>query len=215
MLARIHLLKRSWPLRQTRPRWHAQLPLPCDRARPKVHNALVHESLRGQLLIAAPQLTDYFRRTVVLVIEHTEEGAMGIVLNRRTEAEVMEVVPSLAELTDKDDVVHDGGPVEPDSVLALGDFVDPEEAGKQVAGSLGLLDPDRPEPALRRLRVFAGYAGWSPGQLDAEMEQDAWIVTPARPEDAFAPDDVWRDVVQRKGGNFALMATMSLDPRLN
>ena len=84
-----------------------------------------------------------------------------------------------------------------------------------MAGSLGLLDPDRPEPDVRRLRVFAGYAGWAPGQLDAEMEQDAWIATPARPEDAFAPDDLWREVVQRKGGKFALMATMPIDPRLN
>ena len=175
----------------------------------------VDDSLRGQLLIASPQLTDYFRRTVVLIIEHTDEGAMGIVLNRPTEAEVVDVVPSLAELADEDDVVHDGGPVEPDSVLALGDFVDPTESGKQVSGSLGLLDPDRPEPDVRRLRVFAGYAGWAPGQLDAEMEQDAWIVTPARPEDAFAPDDLWRAVVQRKGGNFVLMATMPIDPRLN
>jgi putative transcriptional regulator len=175
----------------------------------------VAESLRGQLLIASPQLTDYFRRTVVLVIEHNEDGAMGIVLNRRTEADVAEVVPSLAELIEEDDVIYDGGPVEPDSVLALGDFVDPSESGKQVAGGLGLLDPDRPEPELRRLRVFAGYAGWAPGQLDAEMEQDAWIVTPAKPEDAFSPDDLWPRVVQRKGGSFALMATMPLDPRMN
>ena len=177
--------------------------------------SLVHESLRGQLLIASPQLSDYFRRTVVLVIEHTEDGAMGIVLNRRTETEVAEVVPALSELAGEEDVVYAGGPVEPDSVLALADFVDPSEAGKQVAGSLGLLDPDRPEPNLRRMRVFAGYAGWAPGQLDAEMAQDAWIVTAARPEDAFAPEDIWAEVVQRKGGNFALMATMPLDPRLN
>jgi putative transcriptional regulator len=175
----------------------------------------VADSLRGELLIASPQLTDYFRRTVVLVIEHNEDGAMGIVLNRRTEADVAEVVPSLAELIEEDDVIYDGGPVEPDSVLALGDFVDPSQSGKQVAGSLGLLDPDRPEPELRRLRVFAGYAGWAPGQLDAEMEQDAWIVTPAKPDDAFSPDDLWPRVVQRKGGSFALMATMPLDPRMN
>ena len=173
------------------------------------------ESLRGQLLIASPQLTDYFRRTVVLVIEHNEDGAMGIVLNRRTETPVAEAVPSLTELAGEEDVVYSGGPVEPDTVLALGDFVDPSESGKPVAGSLGLLDPDRPEPDLRRLRIFAGYAGWAPGQLDAEMEQDAWIVTPARPEDAFAPDDVWAEVVQRKGGSFALMATMPIDPRMN
>ena len=175
----------------------------------------VDDSLRGKLLIASPQLADYFRRTVVLMIEHSEEGAMGIVLNRRTEAEVREVVPSLAAMADEDDVVHAGGPVEPDTVIAVGDFEDPSEAGARVTGSIGVLDPDRPEPALRRLRVFAGYAGWAPGQLDAEMSQDAWIVTSAEPDDPFSADDLWPRVVQRKGGEFALMATMPLDPKLN
>ena len=175
----------------------------------------VDDSLRGKLLIASPQLVDYFRRTVVLIIEHSEEGAMGIVLNRRTEAEVREVVPSLATMADEDDVIHAGGPVEPDTVIALGDFEDPDEAGARVTGSIGVLDPDRPEPALRRLRVFAGYAGWAPGQLDAEMEQDAWIVTSAEPDDPFAPEDLWAQVLQRKGGEFVLMTTMPLDPRLN
>ena len=175
----------------------------------------VDDSLRGKLLIASPQLADYFRRTVVLVVEHSEDGAMGIVLNRRTEAQVREVVPSLAEMADEDDVIHAGGPVEPDTVIALGDFEDPSEAGARIAGSLGVLDPDRPEPSLRRLRVFAGYAGWAPGQLDAEMEQDAWIVTPVEPDDPFSADDLWSRVLQRKGGEFVLMTTMPLDPKLN
>ncbi len=174
------------------------------------------ESLRGQLLIAGPTLVDpNFRRAIVLVAEHTDEGAMGIVLNRRTEAEVREVVPSLAMMADEDDVVHAGGPVEPDTVIALADFEDPSEAGAQVTGSIGVLDPDRPEPALRRLRVFAGYAGWAPGQLDAEMEQDAWIVTSTEPDDPFSPDDLWPRVVQRKGGEFVLMRTMPIDPKMN
>ena len=175
----------------------------------------VDDSLRGKLLIASPQLADYFRRTVVLVVEHSEDGAMGIVLNRRTEAQVREVVPSLAEMADEDDVIHAGGPVEPDTVIALGDFEDPSEAGARISGSLGVLDPDRPEPSLRRLRVFAGYAGWAPGQLDAEMEQDAWIVTPVEPDDPFSADDLWSRVLQRKGGEFVLMTTMPLDPKLN
>ena len=173
------------------------------------------ESLKGKLLIASPQLTDYFRRTVVLVVEHTDEGAMGIVLNRPTEAEVMEVAPTLAGMAEEDDVIHAGGPVEPDTVIALGDFEDPSEAGAQVTGTIGLLDPDRPEPSLRRLRVFAGYAGWAPGQLDAEIEQDGWIVTAADPDDPFVPEDLWSRVLQRKGGGFVLMKTMPLDPRLN
>ena len=151
----------------------------------------------------------------MLVVEHSADGAMGIVLNRRTDAEVREVVPSLAAMADEDDVIHAGGPVEPDTVIALGDFEDPSEAGAQVTGSIGVLDPDRPEPTLRRLRVFAGYAGWAPGQLDLEMEQEAWIVTSLEPDDPFAPDDLWSTVLQRKGGEFVLMTTMPLDPKLN
>ncbi|MGI8660107.1 MAG: YqgE/AlgH family protein [Thermoleophilaceae bacterium] len=173
-------------------------------------------SLRGQLLIAAPQLIDYFRRTVVLVIEHTDEGAMGVVLNRPTDAEVAELVPDLAELTGEDAVVHAGGPVAPDAVIALGDFEQPEEAGTPISGTLGLLDPDRPYPALRRLRVYAGYAGWAPGQLDAELAQEAWIVEQAAPDDPFGSrDDLWTALLARKGGSYALLASMPPDPTLN
>lgn len=172
-------------------------------------------TLKGQLLIAAPQLVDYFRRTVVLVVEHTDEGAMGLVLNRPTETEVSEAVPDLADLAEGVDVVHAGGPVQPDAVVALGDFEEPEEAGTPVSGSLGLLDPERPDPALRRLRVYAGYAGWAPGQLDAEVEEGAWIPEPAAPDDPFTEDDLWTTVLQRKGGAYSLMVSMPIDPSLN
>ena len=173
------------------------------------------DSLRGQLLIAAPQLVDYFRRTVVLVIEHTEDGAMGVVLNRPTETEVAEAVPALGELATEGDVVHVGGPVQPQAVLALGDFEEPSEAGTPVTGPLGLLDPERPDPELRRIRVFAGYAGWAPGQLDAELEEEAWIPSPVAADDPFASEDLWPTVLQRKGGAYALMASMPVDPTLN
>ena len=173
------------------------------------------DSLKGQLLIAAPQLVDYFRRTVVLVVEHNEEGAMGLVLNRPTETDVAEAVPDLAALADSVDVVHAGGPVQPDAVLVLGDFEEPEEAGTPVSGTLGLLDPEHPDPALRRVRVYAGYAGWAPGQLDAEMEEGAWIVEPAAPDDPFTREDLWAAVLQRKGGAYALMVSMPIDPSLN
>jgi len=172
-------------------------------------------TLKGQLLIAAPQLVDYFRRTVVLVVEHSDEGAMGLVLNRPTETEVSDAVPDLADLADDVDVVHAGGPVQPDAVVALGDFEELEEAGTPVWGTLGLLDPERPGPALRRLRVYAGYAGWAPGQLDAEIEAGAWISVPAAPDDPFTEDDLWTTVLQRKGGAYALMAWMPIDPTLN
>src|SRR3954470_11316404 len=102
----------------------------------------VPESLRGHLLIAAPSLFDYFRRTVVLVLEHTPDGAMGVVLGRETETRVADAVPALAELATDDDVVYLGGPVAPESVVALGDFERPDEAGTRVVGSLGTLDPE-------------------------------------------------------------------------
>jgi putative transcriptional regulator len=160
----------------------------------------VPDSLRGHLLIAAPSLFDYFRRTVVLVLEHTPDGAMGVVLGRETETRVADAVPALAELPGADEVVYLGGPVAPESVVALGDFEDPGEAGTQVIGSLGTLDPDGDNDSLRRLRVFAGYAGWGPGQLDGELEEDAWIVQPADPEDPFRSGDIWSDALGRKGG---------------
>jgi putative transcriptional regulator len=175
----------------------------------------VPDSLRGHLLIAAPSLFDYFRRTVVLVLEHTPDGAMGVVLGRETETLVAEAVPALAELVEDDDVVYLGGPVAPESVVALGDFGHPEEAGSRVVGTLGTLDPDGANDSLRRVRVFAGYAGWSPGQLDAELESDAWIVQPAEALDPFKPGDIWSEALSRAGGRYKLMATMPTDPSLN
>jgi putative transcriptional regulator len=175
----------------------------------------VAESVRGHLLIAAPSLFDYFRRTVVLVLEHTPDGAMGVVLGRSSETRVADVVPALAELSGADDLVYLGGPVSPQSVVALGEFGRPEEAGTNVVGSLGTLDPDRPNESLRRLRVYAGYAGWSPGQLDDELEQGAWIVHDADPDDPFRAGDIWSDALERKGGRYRLMATMPADPSLN
>ena len=173
------------------------------------------ESLRGQLLIAAPQLVDYFRRSVVLVLEHSPEGAMGLVLNRPTQAPVLEAVPVLAGLAGEEDRMHAGGPVQPEAVIALGDFEEPADAGTHVTGTLGLLDPEAPDPSLRRLRVYAGYAGWGPGQLDEEIEQEAWIVSPVAADDPFASEDLWPVALQRKGGAYALLATMPPDPSLN
>lgn len=162
-------------------------------------------SLRGQLLIAAPQLVDYFRRTVVLVLEHNDEGAIGVVLNRPTETAVADAVPDLAELAGEDALVHAGGPVDPNAVLALGD----------VDGTPELIAPEDTDRDLRRLRVFAGYTGWAPGQLDGEIEEEAWITAPAAPDDPFAEGDLWPEVLQRKGGSYALMATMPVDPTMN
>ncbi len=173
------------------------------------------QSLQGQLLIAAPSLFDYFRRSVILILEHDEDGAMGVVLNRRSETLVAEAVPALAALPGAEEAVYVGGPVAPASVVALGDFDDPSEAGTQVTGSLGTLDPDRPSPSLQRLRVYAGYAGWSAGQLDDELDEGAWIVERADAEDPFSDGDIWSEALRRKGGAYSLVATMPGDPTAN
>jgi putative transcriptional regulator len=173
------------------------------------------ETLRGQLLVAAPSLFDYFRRTVVLVIEHNNEGAMGVVLNRESETRVADAVPQLAPLADQDDLVMLGGPVAPQSVVALGEFGDLAEAGTHVIGQLGTLDPESENGTLRRLRVYAGYAGWAPGQLDDELEQEAWVVAPADEEDPFDAGDIWSQALERRGGAYKLLATMPPDPSQN
>ena len=173
------------------------------------------ESLRGQLLIAAPSLFDYFRRSVVLVLEHSDEGAMGVVLNRESETRVADAVPVLASVAEPEELVRIGGPVSPQSVVALGDFADIAEAGTHVVDSLGTLDPEAGNESLRRVRVYAGYAGWAPGQLDGELEQEAWMVLPARAGDPFADGDIWSEALRRKGGSYKLLATMPADPSLN
>ena len=173
------------------------------------------DSKRGQLLIAAPSLFDYFRRTVILVLEHTPEGAMGVVLNRSSETRVSDAVPALAGLAGSDELVRLGGPVSPQSVVALGDFERPEEAGTQVVGTLGTLDPEASNESLKRLRVYAGYAGWSAGQLDGELAEEAWIVLDAEVDDPFGDGDLWAAALERKGGRYRLLATMPADPSNN
>jgi putative transcriptional regulator len=173
------------------------------------------ETLRGQLLVAAPSLFDYFRRSVVLVIEHSTDGAMGVVLNRESETRVADAVPQLAGLADEDALVMLGGPVSPQSVVAVGEFEDVADAGMHVVGKLGTLDPEADNDSLRRLRVYAGYAGWAPGQLDDELEQEAWVVVAAEDDDPFSGEDVWSRALKRRGGAYRLMATMPQDPSQN
>ena len=179
-------------------------------------------SLRGSLLIAAPTLTDAnFLRTVVLITEHTDEGAMGLVLNRPSETLVDEAVPELAEPAGEEAVIYTGGPVQPEALLVLAEFRDREAAAAIVIADVGLVAADAETGDLaettRRARVFAGYAGWGPGQLEGEVQEDAWIVEPPTPAELFAadPDALWSDVLSRKGGRFALLARMPLDPSLN
>jgi putative transcriptional regulator len=175
----------------------------------------MNDPLPGDLLIASPQMGDWFQRAVVLVIEHTDEGASGLVLNRPSDATVGEAAPELATLIGDEHVVHVGGPVSPTAVTAIGEHLDPADSAKLVVGAAGMVDLANP-PELARLRVFAGYAGWSQGQLDEEVESEAWIVETARPEDLFEDEgDLWSLVLRRKGGEFALLAQMPADPSVN
>ena len=178
------------------------------------------ESLRGQLLIASPALFDpNFRRTVVLVADHGDGGAMGIVLNRPSDAGVHDAVPLLSTLVDAEDLVYVGGPVQQDSVVVLAEWRDQDDATVLVFDGVGFMssddDVDRVAAATTRARVFAGSAGWSPGQLEAELEEGSWLVEPATVEDVFGTDDVWARVLRRKGGPYRELALMPLDPTLN
>lgn len=176
------------------------------------------DSLRGRLLIAGPTLVDpNFHRTVVLVAEHSEEGALGIVLNRLSELEVAEAAPEIPTLVDADEQLFVGGPVAPEGVIVLAEFEDPSEAGLLAFEDVGFLSGEPPVGGTRRSRVFAGHAGWAPGQLDGEVAGEDWIVEPAQREDLFsdAPERLWATLLERKGGRYRLLARMPSDPNLN
>jgi putative transcriptional regulator len=178
------------------------------------------ESLRGHLLVAAPSLVDpNFVRTVVLIAEHTADGALGVVLNRPSEATVGAVVPDLGPLLDPDDLIYAGGPVQTEGVMVLAEFADPGDAALPIDGDLGFvaLEADMEEISAGRARAFAGHAGWGAAQLDAELAEEAWFVAPFEREDAFTddPDELWSASLMRKGGAYALVARMPEDPSLN
>ncbi len=180
------------------------------------------DSARGKLLIAGPALLDpNFWRTVVLVIEHSDDGALGLVLNRPSDTTVGESVPQLDNLVDPDEYLYIGGPVQPSSVIVLAEFEDPGDAALLSFDDIGVLGtgaaPEEHGAGVREGRGFVGHAGWGPGQLDSELERDDWILEPARREDAFTtePRELWTSVLTRKGGSYALVARMPPDPSVN
>jgi putative transcriptional regulator len=179
------------------------------------------ESLRGHLLVSGPSLWDpNFRRTVVLIGHHDEDGAVGVVLNQPLDATVEEAAPPLSPLVPSGEPLFRGGPVQPESAVVLADFEDPDRAGVLALESIGFLPEETDTGSLgglRRARVFAGYAGWSAGQLETEMAEDSWHATPAFPGDVFTdvPEGLWGTVVERLGPGFRFLATMPMDPTLN
>ena len=179
------------------------------------------EPLSGQLLIAGSSLEDpNFRRAVVLIGHHDDDGAVGVVLNRESEVEVAVAVPPLAGLVEPGDRLFIGGPVSSQSAVVVADFEHPEQAEVVAFDSIGFLPEETDADALgglRRARVFAGYAGWGAGQLEAELDEGSWITEPALSTDVFTedPDALWGFVLRRKGPEYRLMSTMPFDPDLN
>lgn len=179
------------------------------------------EGLQGKLLISGGGLFDAnFRHTVVLIARHDQEGAVGVVLNRRMEVTVEDAVPPLAGLIDPGDRLYEGGPVEPEQPVLLVEAAYPGLVDVPVFGSIGFLTgdvPDHVRPAVLRARVFAGHAGWGPGQLEAELAGDAWIVEQAIDDDVFthAPETLWRRILERKGPRYAAVARIPFDPSMN
>ncbi|HEY2652255.1 MAG TPA: YqgE/AlgH family protein [Solirubrobacteraceae bacterium] len=181
------------------------------------------DSVKGQLLIAGPTLVDpNFWRTVVLIVDHSDEGAFGMVLNRPSETSVGEAVPELETLVDPDEPLFFGGPVQPSSVITLAQFSDVTDAALPAFGDIGVLGTGGPPlqelaEGVIEARAYVGHSGWGPGQLDSELERGDWILEPARHGDVFstASGELWSTVLTRKGGSYALVARMPLDPSLN
>ena len=173
-------------------------------------------SLKGKLLVARPTLLDpNFSRTVILLLEHGDDGALGLVLDRPSETPVGAALPGWSRLTAAPGVVFVGGPVAPGAALALalrgpGSRMD-GEVFQPVVGALGALDLGLDPDALgsgTEVRLFAGYSGWGAGQLEGEIAEGSWIVADATEHDALTPrpGDLWRDVLRRQGGTTAWLA---------
>lgn len=183
------------------------------------------EPVRGKLLVATPDLEDpNFFRTVVLMLEHNDEGALGVVLNRPSAAELTEPLPHWAPMAAEPAVVFVGGPVQPGAAIALGRsaVADGEADGfAALFGDLGTVDLERPPdavtPPVDRIRVFAGYSGWGPGQLDAEISQNGWFVVDAQPSDPWwaQPETMWREVLRRQRAELRVFANFPMDPGSN
>lgn len=181
----------------------------------------------GRLLVATPVLGDpNFDRTVIMLLAHGPDGTVGLVLNRPSDLAVVDPLPRWAPLAPDPAVVFVGGPVSPNSMIALAtvspdDPLLPTSSFEPLTAGVGVLDlgtdGDVDGIGVEAVRVFAGYAGWSPGQLDAEVTDGAWYIVDGRPADIMAavPAGLWRRVLSRQGGLLARAALVPDDPRVN
>jgi putative transcriptional regulator len=189
------------------------------------NGAVSIDNATGKLLVATPRTGgNVFRRSVVLVLQHDEGGAQGVVLNHPLNAPVSSVLPPWQDYVTDPPIVFQGGPVSLDSALGLvtvpGDRQEPTGV-RLLFGGLGLVDLDVPPlavmPGVAGLRIFAGYAGWSQGQLEQEIRDGGWYVVESEARDAFTgePQTLWATVLRRQRGNLALVASLPEDPTLN
>lgn len=210
-------------------------------------------SLTGRLLVATPVLADpNFDRAVVLLLDHDREGSLGVVLNRPTPVDVVDILEPWAALAGEPGVVFQGGPVSLDAALGVAVVPAPPGGGpagataaqggrrssaggdgreeaepdgplgwRRVHGAIGLVDLEAPPELLAAelgsLRIFAGYAGWGPGQLEKELAEGAWYVVESEPGDVSspAPEQLWRSVLRRQRSELAMVATYPDDASLN
>lgn len=181
---------------------------------------------KGRLLVATPPLDDpNFDRTVIYVLEHHGEGALGVVINRPSDETLVEPLDRWGDLQARPGGVFHGGPVEPDALIALALAKEPvTEPSEELSPVSGLVasadlttDPAFVAARVDAVRVFRGYAGWGPGQLEGEIEAGAWLVLDAEPDDVFdaTPDSLWRTILRRQGGRLAWLASAPDDLSAN
>lgn len=181
------------------------------------------DSVRGQLLVATPVIdAGVFRRSVIYVLDHDDNGALGVVVNHPMTSDVADILPEWGPSVTSPAYLFEGGPVAMDSALAVGVVDDNREPDgwQQVVGHVGVVDLEgaAPEPGtFVGIRVFAGYAGWSPGQLESEIDQGSWVVAEAHNGDLYSanPDQLWRQVLRRQKSDIRFMATFPADPNQN
>ena len=183
----------------------------------------MHESIRGQLLVAAPSLLDTdFYRSVVFMLEHNQQGAIGVILNRPSELPVSTAIDRWADHATEPAVVFLGGPVSPSSVIGLASYELERSADhwNRILGRIGTVDLEltpQEVPGIGSVRMFAGYAGWTGGQLEAELLTCSWFVVEAELSDVHTdnPGDLWWDVCGRQAGSLRHLANYPYDPRHN
>ncbi len=181
---------------------------------------------KGRLLLATPPLTDpNFDRTVVYVLEHHEDGAIGLILNRPTDEALTEPLDRWIDLQSTPSSIFTGGPVDTNAMIAMATtkelLTDPTDLLTPISGLVASTDLSA-DPAIvaahvDAVRVFRGYAGWGSGQLELEIEEGAWLILDAEIGDVFSdrPDDLWHEVLRRQPGRLSWLALAPDDLSLN